>query len=621
MSIFTRLFKGAEDGEKDPADDAAKSPTTQRGTGHGAAPVEARASQRARKPTGDQGHASIDGKGSMRPTAPPIQINPPLSERSAAVKAAPVVQVAGPDSMPGTSNAARQAAPPYARPQQQAPASLQGEPAIRTKVIGTGTARLGTNAAPMAAPQGNMQSAKPSSPVGDFPGSSGAQRVGPAPPFGTSGRASPPASLAAGSVRGAVSRTKAGATAANIDRAKAPSPVPSVPDPGLALDGLLTLELGTSPSGSWATSPPVKRGAATAQALAPAAQAGDAAARAAAAAAHEAEAAAWAMIVPDTSRAFEDETNLHSDLDAAFGAMVEAPDVRPRLPSNPELPPSGASELRNLFASLAVNHMRQVREFMIGVKWGEAPRDWVPICEPAVASLLRAAREMELADLCAALDGYREALGRATAATGTTIDEGTRESLMGAYGKLVELMPEAFGLDGERGRRETIIVHALLQQVPEVRKVTIDKIYAAGLTNLDHLFVARPDEISATTGIGENVAASIVEKFQRYRREIASLADATRAAERKRLGELAGELRSLHQEFERAASGWSDDERADKKKFRQARAEALLQVKVLLARMGEVDRLSLIDRLPFVRKIDELEAFLRETKPKEAPTL
>jgi hypothetical protein len=180
-------------------------------------------------------------------------------------------------------------------------------------------------------------------------------------------------------------------------------------------------------------------------------------------------------------------------------------------------------------------------------------------------------------------------------------------------------MPQAFGLEGERGRRETIIVHALLQQVPEVRKVTIDKIYAAGLTNLDHLFVARPDELSATTGIGENLASRIVEKFQRYRREIASLADTTRAAERQRLAELATELRGLHRDFERAAEGWSDDERVAKKKFRQSRAEALLQVKVLLARLGEVDRLGTIERLPFERKIEQLEAYLREAKEASVP--
>jgi hypothetical protein len=132
------------------------------------------------------------------------------------------------------------------------------------------------------------------------------------------------------------------------------------------------------------------------------------------------------------------------------------------------------------------------------------------------------------------------------------------------------------------------------------------------------LFVARPDEISATTGIGETLALQIVEKFQRYRREIASLNDATRTAERSRLGELAAELRGLNREFERASEGWSDDDRAEKRKFRQARAEALLQVKVLLARLGEIERLGQIDRLPFGRKIEELERYLVESKPREA---
>src|SRR5260370_4867133 len=107
------------------------------------------------------------------------------------------------------------------------------------------------------------------------------------------------------------------------------------------------------------------------------------------------------------------ETNVHADhtdVDAAFGAMVDDPNGAPKRPTPP---PSGGSvaELRDLFASLAVNHMRQVREFMIGVKWGEAPRDWIPICEPAVGSLGRAAKEMDLGDLCAALADYKEALG------------------------------------------------------------------------------------------------------------------------------------------------------------------------------------------------------------------
>jgi hypothetical protein len=575
MSIFSRLFKG---------EDADKSATEEEDA---AAP----AGEHARKPSPEPGSSPIEGKGSMRPMAPSFQINPPVSERSGGpIAATPVVQVGAPASRPGGWQSsvkasvprAQEAPPPYA----QAPADA---PAQRGK--SAATVRMGTQALP----------ASPANATGKA--LSGAQKVAPPPPppIAAPGRPSPPASPAAAPSRAAPSRPKLNSTATNLDGLKGPPPrAPSASDdPGV--DGLLTLELGTSLGAPAASNVAVKRSAITAQGLAPAAQAATVAARAA---------------NPEISTSIDGDGNLAHDLDEAFGAIVGASNGARSRPASS--PPNGAlAEVRELFASLAANHMRQVREFMIGVKWGEAPRDWIPICQPAVASLLRAAKEMELADLCETLGAYGEELGRAAETSGATIAQETRDSLMAVYTKLVTLMPEAFGLEGERGRRETIIVHALLQQVPDVRKVTIDKIYAAGLTNLDNLFLARPDEIAATTGIGENIASRIVEKFQRYRREIASLADATRASERRRLAELASELRGLHQEFERAASGWSDDDRAEKKKLRQARAEALLQVKVLLARLGEVDRLGRIERLPFERKIEHLEEFLREAR--EAP--
>jgi hypothetical protein len=74
----------------------------------------------------------------------------------------------------------------------------------------------------------------------------------------------------------------------------------------------------------------------------------------------------------------------------------------------------------------------------------------------------------------------------------------------------------------------------------------------------------------------------------------------------------------LHVQFESVASAWSDDEHARKKHLRQARAVALLQVKVLLARLGEVDRLAQLERLPFERKIEQLEGYLQETNGEKA---
>ena len=46
--------------------------------------------------------------------------------------------------------------------------------------------------------------------------------------------------------------------------------------------------------------------------------------------------------------------------------------------------------------------------------------------------------------------------------------------------------------------------------------------------------------------------------------------------------------------------------------FSDPRSVALLQVKVLLARLGEVDRLAQLERLPFERKIEQLEGYLQE---------
>jgi hypothetical protein len=309
-----------------------------------------------------------------------------------------------------------------------------------------------------------------------------------------------------------------------------------------------------------------------------------------------------------------DPSKMLNELDDAFGAIVDSANgsKRSMRPSASPPPTASIAELKELFSSLAANHMQQVRDFMIGVRWGEAPRDWIPICEPAVASLLRAAKEMDLLDLVRALEGYKDALAKAASAAGPTISGSARDSLISTYGKLADLMPQAFGLDGERGRREAIIVHALLQQVPEVRKITLDKMYAAGLASLDHLFLAKPDEIAATTGMSESLAARIVEQVQRYRREIATLADATRTQERNQLAKLASEMRELHAQFEQVESAWSDDGHAKKKHLRQARAVTLLQVKVLLARLGEVDRLAQLERLPFERKIEQLEGYLQE---------
>jgi hypothetical protein len=312
-----------------------------------------------------------------------------------------------------------------------------------------------------------------------------------------------------------------------------------------------------------------------------------------------------------------------NDVDASFGSLQIRKGDSQRPPAlkdpNQQLSNAGLSDVRELFEQLAANHMRQVRDFMMDVKWGEATSGWVGVCEPALRSLKRAAEKLELKELCQALDDYGAALEIVGGREAMTIAGEARDLLIASYDRLLEIMPHAFALDSDRTVREAIIVQALLLQIPGVRKVTIDKLYAAGLTSLEVMFAAKADDVESTTGISRILAERIVEKIQAYRKELKNVVpDASRTNERDRLAALARELRRQHVEYEQAAAGWSEEAEAKKKYLRHARDESLLRIKVILARLGEVERLAAIERLPFQKKIEKLEAFLEEATDRYA---
>jgi hypothetical protein len=301
------------------------------------------------------------------------------------------------------------------------------------------------------------------------------------------------------------------------------------------------------------------------------------------------------------------------DLDAGFASLEHDWGV----PEGHGLAATDLAEVRVLFAQLAANHVRQVRDFMIDLRWSEPTVDWLPICEPAMRSLRRAADKLDLAELCVALDKFSEALA-ATQATGArTIGGEHRAALLARYEELSGLMPQAFALDLDRSQREAVIMQSLLLQVRDVKKVTLDKMYAAGLTTLEAMFLATPGDIAATTGIPEALAARIVERFRTYHEQVkTTVPDATRAQERQRIAELMSRLRREHEEYSRASESWSRDASERKKELRKARAQTLLDIQVELARLGEVERLDQLERLPFEKKLAHLESFLEEARDK-----
>ena len=275
------------------------------------------------------------------------------------------------------------------------------------------------------------------------------------------------------------------------------------------------------------------------------------------------------------------------------------------------LPPSAADEaaLRATFEELAVAHVTVLRNAMLEVRWGEAQASWLELGRPALKSLRGMAAEVGHTALVAALDGFVVALqavlepGQPPEVTGSS-----RETLLAAYAPLATCLPRAFALEGERDRREPIVVRSLLEQVADLEPLMVDKLMAAGLGTLAALFAARADEIAAVTGIPDAIAGRAAARIQAFRRATpAALATVDPAGTIRELAQLGEQLRTEHTAFEEAARGWSADARLAKKDLRRQRQATFLQITIALVRLGEIDFALRLPKLAFARRIDDLE--------------
>ena len=321
-------------------------------------------------------------------------------------------------------------------------------------------------------------------------------------------------------------------------------------------------------------------------------------------------------IKPNTS----DISQMYSELDnvtsgrAPTSSGADAPDeVGPVTGRDKVTSDQDRAALRELFNELAGHHLAQLRDLMIEIRGGTALAEWIDLSLPAVASVKGMAEQLELSELCVALDKLLAALADARTG-GATINGQGRANVLDAYFPLMELVPGGLELDAERNRREPIIVHSLLRQIPGVEKVTIDKLVAASLISIATLADARPDELAAVTGVSDEIAQRLVERFRAYRAEAGLVASPDPAAEHRSLAALLATLRRQNAAFDDASQRWSADAKEQKRRLRLERAETLLRIHVSLARLGQVDRLVDLDRLSFKRKVDYIDSYLQAAR-------
>jgi hypothetical protein len=272
---------------------------------------------------------------------------------------------------------------------------------------------------------------------------------------------------------------------------------------------------------------------------------------------------------------------------------------------------SDRKAVQEVFDDLAAEHVEVVRNVMLELEVEDVVCSWIERSKPPLESLRKMAQEMDLGELCEAIDAFCEAIDAAIESGQATVAGARKAELQRRYKRLIELIPQAFALEGERDRREPIIVESLLRQVAGVEKITIDKLFAVGLNKLAALIRSNATDIAATSGVDPALAAAIAERFRSYRDAVPSAVAAQDSdAERAQLRRLVDVLKYHHREYNDAAAGWSDQDRVRKREARRLREEAFLQVRVALARLGETQQLAQIERRPFDQRIAAVERWL-----------
>ncbi|NUP08509.1 MAG: zinc ribbon domain-containing protein [Polyangiaceae bacterium] len=312
---------------------------------------------------------------------------------------------------------------------------------------------------------------------------------------------------------------------------------------------------------------------------------------------------------------------LLDEVESGFDAILVTGETTPPPPARSTSPMDDDSSVTSenqfderqateLFEQLVVANAQPIRDFMIEVRLGEPHKSWLDHCEPSVLAILRSAEGMGLGELVGRVRRFLSAIekARSLAEQSDVIRGEGREGLIDAYSELIAFFPEAFAAEAESNRREAAIVGALLSKVPGLSPLASARIYSTGLASLGLFYVSRPGELADLGAVSLEIAERIVERFRTYRKMASELSPARgREAERARLRQAVDEMGRSTRAYDQAAPTSSE-----RRVYRRERLLAMADVSILLARLGEVERLRRIETMAFSARVEALTAFLAE---------
>jgi hypothetical protein len=255
-----------------------------------------------------------------------------------------------------------------------------------------------------------------------------------------------------------------------------------------------------------------------------------------------------------------------------------------------ELQADEEASIQALFAEITAAYAVPLKNFIFDLHRHAASRDSIECCRLVLRSIRSAAERVNLPETVRRMEELDRSLALGQVGTNRFLEGEVRDQILSDYDSLTKVLPESFHIGDESRRREDIIIQSLLQEIPGVGCVTLEKLYESGLGSLHMLFLANPEDLAAATAIRRPLCEKICLRMKQYRGEIEVRAsDSGQSEHRSRLAEISNELRKLGDSEGRGNSpGPAKPQEVEKRERRKQRIGLFLEASNL-AELGELD--------------------------------
>ena len=274
------------------------------------------------------------------------------------------------------------------------------------------------------------------------------------------------------------------------------------------------------------------------------------------------------------------------------------------------------AQAKRLFDDLVIANAQPIRDFMIEVRLGEPHGAWLDNCAPATRAILRSAQGMGFGELAGKMQRFMDALDAAKVPAGQdqsgAVRGEVREKLIDGYSELIAFFPEAFALEAESNQREALVVRAILTKVEGLHRLALDRIHDTGMASLGLFYVSRPKDIAELASLPIDLAERLIDQFRAYRQLVSDTTPARgRTAERNRLRELVNALVKNLDAYDACAPASKE-----RRELRRLRTQLNADMQIVLARLGQVERVKDLDLLAYRTRVEALFSYLEEAERK-----